>query len=135
MTFWASSGSFQSEGSSERAFSSARRLSTVSQSKMPPQQSDRLLGGIRELLDLGAHLVWVHSREVGCRVIAPGGAGVNGGVPLPVFGEIAGCAKGEAPAGASPFIRRQYSPPAWAARSASAGTAAGAAGWALAGAE
>jgi hypothetical protein len=25
---------------------------------MPPQQSDRLLGGIRELFDLGAHLVF-----------------------------------------------------------------------------
>jgi len=56
MTFWAASASFQRLGSSEAAFSSARRLSTVSQSKMPPQQSDRLLGGIREVLDLGAHL-------------------------------------------------------------------------------
>lgn len=41
----------------EAAFSSARRLSTVSQSKMPPQQPYRLLGGIRGLFDLGAHLV------------------------------------------------------------------------------
>jgi len=58
MTFCAASASFHRSGFSEAAFSSARRLSTVSQSKMPPQQSYRLLGGIRGLLDLGAHLVF-----------------------------------------------------------------------------
>jgi len=63
MTRCAASASFQRSGSSEAAFSSARRFSTVSQSKMPPQQSDRLLGGIRALLDLGAHLVF----QVRCR--------------------------------------------------------------------
>jgi hypothetical protein len=55
MTFWAASGSFQRFGSSERAFSSPRRRSTVSQSKMPPQQPDGLLGGFEERMDLGAH--------------------------------------------------------------------------------
>ena len=36
-------GSFQIEGSSDLAFSSARRRSALSQSKMPPQQSNGLL--------------------------------------------------------------------------------------------
>jgi hypothetical protein len=56
MTFWAASASFQSVGSSACAFSSARRFWARSQSKMPPQQSDRLLGGVNERFDLGAHL-------------------------------------------------------------------------------
>jgi hypothetical protein len=79
MTFWAASASFQSSGFSEAAFSSARRFSTVSQSKMPPQQSDRLLGGIRELFDLGAHLVF-RARVCGVweRVIPGRPDGVNG---------------------------------------------------------
>jgi hypothetical protein len=55
MTCCAAAGSFQREGSSERAFSSPRRRSTVSQSKMPPQQSDGLLGLFEERRDLGAH--------------------------------------------------------------------------------
>jgi hypothetical protein len=55
MTFCAASASFQRFGSSAWAFSSARRLRAVSQSKMPPQQPDRLLGGVGEVLDLGAH--------------------------------------------------------------------------------
>jgi hypothetical protein len=55
MVFWAASGSFQRLGSSAWAFSSARRRWALSQSKMPPQQPDRLLGGFEEVLDLGAH--------------------------------------------------------------------------------
>jgi hypothetical protein len=59
MTFWAASASFQRSGSSALAFSSARRFWAASQSKMPPQQPDRLLGGVHERFDLGAHLKWV----------------------------------------------------------------------------
>ena len=47
--------SFQRLGSSARAFSSARRRLAVSTSKMPPQQSHGLLGGIEERFDFGAH--------------------------------------------------------------------------------
>jgi hypothetical protein len=36
-------------------FSSARRFCALSQSKMPPQQSDGLLGGFELILGLGTH--------------------------------------------------------------------------------
>jgi hypothetical protein len=55
MIFCAASASFQRPGSSDWAFSSARRRWALSQSKMPPQQPDRLLGLVYEVLDLGAH--------------------------------------------------------------------------------
>jgi hypothetical protein len=55
MIFCAASELFQRFGSSAWAFSSARRFWAVSQSKMPPQQSDRLLGGFGERFDFGAH--------------------------------------------------------------------------------
>jgi hypothetical protein len=64
----AASVSFQRSGSSARAFSSARRVWAASQSKMPPQQSDRLLGGVHEGFDFGAHLFClVGEREVEVR--------------------------------------------------------------------
>jgi hypothetical protein len=40
---WAAAASFQSAGSSARWFSSSRRVTATSQSKMPPQQRDGLL--------------------------------------------------------------------------------------------
>src|SRR5690606_21057836 len=49
------SGSFQRSGSSDFAFSSSRRLRAESQSKMPPQQRERLLDFISDILGLGAH--------------------------------------------------------------------------------
>jgi hypothetical protein len=55
MTFCAASVSFQRVGSSAWLFSSARRRWAVFQSKMPPQQPDRLLGFLYEVLDFGAH--------------------------------------------------------------------------------
>jgi hypothetical protein len=55
ITFWARSGELHRSGSSEAAFSSSRRRLAVSQSKMPPQQGDRLLDFIDDGLDLGAH--------------------------------------------------------------------------------
>jgi hypothetical protein len=55
MIFCAASVSFQRLGSSAWAFSSARRRCAVSQSKMPPQQPDRLLGGFGERFDFSAH--------------------------------------------------------------------------------
>jgi hypothetical protein len=59
ITFCASSGLSQRLGSSARAFSSARRRVAVSTSKMPPQQSDGLLGGFDERFDFGAHVRWL----------------------------------------------------------------------------
>jgi hypothetical protein len=53
--FW---GSFQIDGSSERAFSSARRRTALSQSKMPPQQSDGLLHVVDQRRDFSAHDVF-----------------------------------------------------------------------------
>jgi hypothetical protein len=55
MTFCAASASFQRFGSSALAFSSARRRWALSQSKMPPQQPDRLLGLVYEMFDFGTH--------------------------------------------------------------------------------
>src|SRR3954447_12343801 len=54
-TFWAPSGSSQSFGSSARSFSSARRRFATSQSKMPPQQRQRLRDVVDDRLYLGAH--------------------------------------------------------------------------------
>jgi hypothetical protein len=58
ISFCAFSASFQKSGPSESALSSARRRCATSQSKMPPQQSDRLLGVIELRLDFGAHDRW-----------------------------------------------------------------------------
>jgi hypothetical protein len=55
MVFCAASASFQRLGSSAAAFSSARRFWAESQSKMPPQQPDRLLGIVYEVRDFSAH--------------------------------------------------------------------------------
>jgi hypothetical protein len=52
---WARAGEFQRFGSSAAAFSSARRLLARSQSKMPPQQADRLLDLFDGFLDLRSH--------------------------------------------------------------------------------
>src|SRR5580704_7381102 len=49
------SGSSQSELDSASPFSSARRFCALSQSKMPPQQPDGLLGGFELVLGLGTH--------------------------------------------------------------------------------
>jgi hypothetical protein len=57
MIFCAASPSFQSFGSSALAFSSARRRWALSQSKMPPQQPDRLPGLVQEMFDFRAHVV------------------------------------------------------------------------------
>jgi hypothetical protein len=63
MIFCAASASFQRFGSSALAFSSARRRWALSQSKMPPQQPDRLLGFVYEVLDFGAHDRSVKEKE------------------------------------------------------------------------
>ena len=64
ITFCARSGEFQRLGSSAAAFSSARRVLARSQSKMPPQQADRLLDLVDDRLDFGAHLpVFCHKIE------------------------------------------------------------------------
>ncbi|RXT21963.1 hypothetical protein B5U98_16095 [Bosea sp. Tri-39] len=55
ISFCAVSASFQKSGPSESAFSSARRRCATSQSKMPPQQSNRLLGVVELRLNLWAH--------------------------------------------------------------------------------
>jgi hypothetical protein len=47
--------SFQKLGSSAALFSSARRCVATSTSKMPPQQPDRLLDLIDEILGFRAH--------------------------------------------------------------------------------
>jgi hypothetical protein len=79
MTFWAASASFQRFGSSAFPFSSARRRCAASQSKMPPQQPDRLLGGFREVLDLGAHDFEGCMCRRGSGVIRAAAHGVNKG--------------------------------------------------------
>jgi hypothetical protein len=56
MSFWAFSGLFQSEGSSAFAFSSSSRRCAVSQSKMPPQQCQRLLDLLGDGLCFCTHL-------------------------------------------------------------------------------
>ena len=55
ITFWARSESFQSSGFSASAFSSSSRRTASSQSKMPPQQGQRLLDLLGHVGDLGAH--------------------------------------------------------------------------------
>jgi hypothetical protein len=55
MIFCAASASFQNSGCSVCAFSSARRFVAASKSKMPPQQSDGLLGGFEQILNFSAH--------------------------------------------------------------------------------
>jgi hypothetical protein len=47
--------SFQKSGASAAAFSSARRSTDASKSKMPPQQPDRLLNLGDNRLDLRTH--------------------------------------------------------------------------------
>jgi hypothetical protein len=56
MSFWAAAASFQRVGSSALLFSSARRASATSQSKMPPQQRDRLLDLVVEGFGFGGHV-------------------------------------------------------------------------------
>ena len=55
ITPWARSESFQSSGSSATEFSSARRPTAWSQSKMPPQQGQTLLDLLHDLRHLGSH--------------------------------------------------------------------------------
>src|SRR5215470_15860759 len=55
ITFWAFSGLSQSCGSSADAFSSSRRRSALSQSKMPPQQGQGRADLPRQSFDLGTH--------------------------------------------------------------------------------
>ena len=55
ISFCAAAGSFQRAGSSARAFSSSRRRSDLSQSKMPPQQGDGLLDVFDAALGFRAH--------------------------------------------------------------------------------
>ena len=54
-TVCARSLSFQRLGSSEMAFSSSRRLTAFSQSKVPPQQRQRLSDRFGGRFDLGSH--------------------------------------------------------------------------------
>jgi hypothetical protein len=44
---------------------------------MPPQQSDRLLGGVHERFDLGAHLEWVLNGRGRSGVLRAGARGVH----------------------------------------------------------
>src|SRR4051812_30531412 len=55
ITDWARPLSFHRLGSFAASVSSSRRFSDVSQSKMPPQQPERLLDGLDRRLDFGAH--------------------------------------------------------------------------------
>jgi hypothetical protein len=55
MSFCAFSGSFQSSGLSTSALSSLSLRVAVSTSKMPPQQSNGLLGGFGEAFNFSAH--------------------------------------------------------------------------------
>jgi len=55
ITFCAALVSFQRLGSSTRAFSAASSRSSLSGSKMPPQQGERLLDLADDGLDLGFH--------------------------------------------------------------------------------
>jgi len=64
IVFCAASGSLQSVGSSDLAFSSARRRVAASTSKMPPQQSDRLLDVFDQRFRFRAHLnLFISSRR------------------------------------------------------------------------
>jgi hypothetical protein len=55
MVRWALAWSFQNDGSSAALFSSASRRVAVSTSKMPPQQPDRLLDLLDEILSFRTH--------------------------------------------------------------------------------
>ena len=55
ISFCAAAASFHSAGSSARLFSSARRASATSQSKMPPQQRDGLLDLFVQGVGFGGH--------------------------------------------------------------------------------
>jgi hypothetical protein len=55
ITLSAISGSVQRLASSDFAFSSARRWDAASTSKMPPQQSDRLLDRFDQLFSFSTH--------------------------------------------------------------------------------
>src|SRR5688572_14861958 len=55
IVFWAFSGISQSCGSSASAFSSSRRRSALSQSKMPPQQGQGRSDLPRQSFNLGTH--------------------------------------------------------------------------------
>jgi hypothetical protein len=55
ISFCAAAASFHSVGSSARLFSSARRFWARSQSKMPPQQPDRLLDRFGDRFNFCAH--------------------------------------------------------------------------------
>jgi hypothetical protein len=55
ISFCAFCGSFQRFGSSASLFSSASRAVDASTSKMPPQQSDRLLDLFDQSFDFRAH--------------------------------------------------------------------------------
>ena len=63
ISFCAAVGSFQMAGSSALAFSSSRRRSDLSQSKMPPQQGDGLLDVVDAALGFRAH-----GPDIGCVV-------------------------------------------------------------------
>ncbi|OOO49532.1 hypothetical protein BS629_13855 [Rhizobium leguminosarum bv. viciae USDA 2370] len=55
MSFCASEASFQRFGSSALLFNQSSRLIAWSQSKMPPQQGDSLLGFIDHVFDFRSH--------------------------------------------------------------------------------
>jgi hypothetical protein len=55
ITAWARSASFQSAGFSAALFSSPRRATAWSQSKMPPQQGQALLDLFHDMRQLGSH--------------------------------------------------------------------------------
>jgi hypothetical protein len=81
MIFCAASASFQREGSSTLAFSSARRRVDVSTSKMPPQQSHGLLDGFDQRFGFRAHdheLRWKR-RAVRARLDEAGNIGAGPG--------------------------------------------------------
>jgi hypothetical protein len=67
MVFCAASGSFQRLGSSALAFNSSSRRLAASRSKMPPQQSDRLLDFFFQRKRFGAHGVVNFPAVVGRR--------------------------------------------------------------------
>ena len=75
MSAWAASWSFQRLGSSARAFSSSRRLSAASQSKMPPQQAQGLLDLVDHGLGLGAHARYSCTNKSWARPPANGASG------------------------------------------------------------
>jgi hypothetical protein len=66
MSFCALAASSQKLGFSDCAFRTSRRLRDESQSKMPPQQVDRLLDFECHRLDLGAHAAIPSLMVMGC---------------------------------------------------------------------